>query len=35
VSEEIREMWAALTDGIEGAPADVYADTINQAHQEA
>ena len=29
VSEEVREMWAALTDDVEGAPADDYPEDIN------
>jgi hypothetical protein len=29
VSEEVREMWAALTADIAGAPADDYPDTID------
>ena len=29
VSEEVREMWAALTADIAGAPADDYPETID------
>jgi hypothetical protein len=29
VSEEVREMWAALTEDVEGAPADDYPEDIN------
>jgi hypothetical protein len=29
VSEEVRAMWAALTEGVEGAPYDDYPSDIN------
>ena len=35
VSEEVREMWAALTADIAGAPADDYPDTIDPDSTEA
>jgi hypothetical protein len=35
VSEEVREMWAALTADIDGAPADDYPDTIDPDSTEA
>jgi hypothetical protein len=35
VSEEVREMWAALTADIAGAPADDYPETIDPDSTEA